>query len=415
MRVGMAWTAHSLVFDRPVSGASKTDYRIRFSFIAINASVFWGNTMCTSVQIPQVQSTSTLLPGQIQSLLQPIARDDIDALSREAQWETLLHCGRKVFFRGIIEFSNVCTCDCYYCGLRRSNRGVGRYQLAKGEILRQARWFADRGFGSVVLQSGQRRDPRFVGFLTDVVRSVKRETRSAMLPEGLGITLSVGEQSPDDYGRFFDAGAHRYLLNIETSSPRLFRRWHPENQAYDSRRRCLEYLRSIGFQVGTGVMIGAPWQTAADLAADVAFFKDMDVDMIGMVPYIPHPAAPLAAVAVDTAAVRQRRALLAIAAVRLVLQDVNIAVTTALQALAPMGREKGISFGANIIMHQAMASGCRKRHTLYNAKPRDDESNPDFQKALESRIRRLGRIVGRHEWGDPPHVFHRQALLRQSA
>jgi biotin synthase len=208
----------------------------------------------------------------------------------------MLHCGRKVFFRGIIEFSNVCTCDCYYCGLRRSNRGVGRYQLAKGEILRQARWFADRGFGSVVLQSGQRRDPRFVGFLTDVVRSVKRETRSAMLPEGLGITLSVGEQSPDDYGRFFDAGAHRYLLNIETSSPRLFRRWHPENQAYDSRRRCLEYLRSIGFQVGTGVMIGAPWQTAADLAADVAFFKDMDVDMIGMVPYIPHPAAPLAAV-----------------------------------------------------------------------------------------------------------------------
>jgi biotin synthase len=371
--------------------------------------------MRESVQIKNVKPPPTWSPGQIQSMLELTDRNDIDVLSREAQWATLFHCGRTVFFRGTIEFSNICSCDCHYCGIRRSNGGVARYQLNKGQILRQARCYAAAGFGSVVLQSGERRDPVFVDFVTGVVRSIKKETRSAILPDGLGITLSVGEQSPAVYSRFFDAGAHRYLLRIETSSPRLFRRWHPAGQTFDSRRRCLEHLRSIGYQVGTGVMIGAPWQTTADLAADVAFFKEVDVDMIGMGPYIPHHSAPLAAVDVDAPAVRLRRALLTIAATRLVLRDVNIAATTGLQALAPLGRESGLAFGANVIMHQFTPANCRKRDGLYNDKPCEDESGRGFQGALESRIRGLGRMVRRHQWGDSPHVSHRQALLRLSA
>jgi biotin synthase len=370
--------------------------------------------MSTPFQKPGHNQPSTLSAGQIQSMLDLTDRDAIDALSREARWMTLLHCGRTVYFRGIIEFSNICDCDCRYCGIRRSNRSAARYQLAKGEILRQARWCADRGFGSVVLQSGERRDARFVDFVTDVVRSIKRETRSAILPDGLGITLCVGEQSRETYGRFFDAGAHRYLLRIETSSPRLFRRWHPAGQSFDSRLRCLDHLRTLGYQVGSGVMIGAPWQTTADLAADVAFFRDMDIDMIGMGPYIPHHAAPLAAVGVDTPAVRLRHALLTIAAVRLVLRDVNIAATTALQTLAPLGREKGLAFGANVIMPQVTPARCRKNYTLYDDKPCGDETDSGFQKALESRIRGMGRMMGQHRWGDSPHVFHRQALLRSA-
>jgi biotin synthase len=361
------------------------------------------------------KSTTDFSTDRIRSLLELTDPKEIEALRREAHWATLLHCGNWVFFRGIIEFSNICTCDCHYCGIRCSNKGVVRYQLTKAQILRQAKWCAGRGFGSVILQSGERRDDQFVDFVADVVRSIKRETRCSRLPDGLGITLCVGEQSREGYERFFEAGAHRYLLRIETASPRLFRRWHPADQTFEERRRCLLLLRSIGYQVGTGVMIGAPWQTPADLAKDVAFFKEMDVDMIGMGPYIPHHAAPLAKVDVEPPAVRLQRALSTIAVVRLVLRDVNIAATTALQTLSPLGREKGLAFGANVIMPQVTSPDCRKQYTLYDAKPCDDETDPGFQRALERRIRNLGRKIGRNRWGDSPHARVRQAFLQGAA
>ncbi|WP_319522458.1 [FeFe] hydrogenase H-cluster radical SAM maturase HydE [uncultured Desulfosarcina sp.] len=361
------------------------------------------------------KSKTNFTTAKIRSLLESTGRKEIEALRQEAHWATLLHCGNRVYFRGIIEFSNICTCDCYYCGIRRSNKDVVRYQLAKTQILRQAKWCAERGFGSVVLQSGERRDARFVDFVTDVVRTVKNETRCSLLPDGLGITLCVGEQSREVYARFFEAGAHRYLLRIETASPSLFRRWHPPEQTFENRRRCLSHLRSIGYQVGTGVMIGAPWQTTADLAEDVAFFKEMDVDMIGMGPYIPHHAAPLAKVDVAPPAMRLQRALSTIAVVRLVLRDVNIAATTALQTLSPLGRERGLDFGANVIMPQVTSPECRKQYTLYDAKPCDNETDPGFQSALEKRIRNLGREVGRNRWGDSPHAWIRQAFIQGAA
>jgi biotin synthase len=360
-------------------------------------------------------STTNFPAARIRSLLELTGREEVEALRRKAERITLRHCGKGVFFRGIIEFSNICDCDCHYCGIRRGNRNVVRYQLTQAQILRQARWCADHGFGSVILQSGERRDARFVDFVADGVRAIKKETRCAVLPDGLGITLCVGEQSREAYERFFEAGAHRYLLRIETASPRLFRRWHPAGQTFEKRRQCLSDLRSIGYQVGTGVMIGAPWQTTTDLASDVAFFREMDVDMIGMGPYIPHHAAPLSQVDVAPPAVRLRRALLTIAVVRLVLRDVNIAATTALQTLSPFAREKGLAFGANVIMPQVTSPDCRKRYTLYDAKPGDDETAPGFQNALEKRIRNLGREVGRNRWGDSPHVRVRQARLQGTA
>lgn len=267
----------------------------------------------------------------------------------------------------------------------------------------------------MVLQSGERQDTQFVEFVSDVVRSVKQATRSERLPEGLGITLCVGEQSRETYRRFLDAGAHRYLLRIETSSPSLFRKWHPVDQTFAARLRCLEDLRAIGFQVGTGVMIGAPGQTAADLAADVNFFRELDPDMIGMGPYLPHHAAPLAAIPVAGPAQRLRLALLAIAVVRLVLRDVNIAATTALQALTPLGREMGLAFGANVIMPNVTPAEGRQCYSLYDDKPCDDETDPAFQPALEARILKMGRTLGCNRWGDSPHAQARQAGPRASA
>ncbi len=365
--------------------------------------------------IPDAMPKSALSPGQIRSLLELTDPEGVAALRREARQAANLHCGHTVFFRGIIEFSNVCNCDCYYCGIRRSNRKLTRYQLTRAEILRQAVWCARQGFGSVILQSGERRDRSFVNFVTTAVQAIKQATRSPLLPDGLGITLCVGEQSREAYQRFFDAGCHRYLLRIETRSPTLFKRWHPADQTLENRLNCLTHLRSIGYQVGTGVMIGAPWQTTADLAADIAWFREQDVDMIGMGPYIPHHAAPLAACAVDPPAARLERALTMIAVVRLVLRDVNIAATTALQALAPLGREQGLACGANVIMPQVTSPGCRKDYTLYDTKPCEDETETGFRKALAGRIRGMGLMVGYNRWGDAPHVRIRQARREGAA
>lgn len=369
--------------------------------------------MPPTARLPDLSSPALLSAAEIEGLLNLTSRDKIDTLRRKAHGTTLAYCGGAVYFRGIIEFSNICRCDCRYCGIRRSNGAVTRYQLTRNEILDQARWCADQGFGSVVLQSGERQDPSFVEFVIDAVRFIKQETRSDLLPDGLGITLCVGEQSRETYGRFFDAGAHRYLLRIETSSPLLFEQWHPVDQTYEGRRRCLDHLRSIGYQVGTGVMIGAPGQTQADLAADVLFFKDLDVDMIGMGPFIPHHATPLATADVAEPEDRLRLALLTIAVVRLVLRDVNIAATTALQTLAPLGREMGLAFGANVIMPQITPIAVRQGYTLYDGKPCTDETDPAFQQALETRILKMGRTEGRNQWGDSPHARARQAGSRR--
>lgn len=365
--------------------------------------------MPPSLNLPDLGVPAMLSAGEIESLLTLTSREAIDTVRRKAFDTTLAYCGQGVAYRGIIEFSNICQCDCRYCGIRRSNPAVSRYQLTRDEILDQARWCADRGFGSVVLQSGERRDAPFIDFVIDAVRSIKRATRSARLPEGLGITLCVGEQCRDTYDRFFDAGAHRYLLRIETSSPSLFARWHPADQRFENRLHCLELLRRIGYQVGTGVMIGAPWQTPADLATDVLFFRDQDVDMIGMGPYIPHHAAPLAEIAPLPPLERLRLSLLTIAVVRLILRDVNIAATTALQALAPLGREMGLAFGANVIMPQATPPDLRQRYILYDGKSIADETDPAFQEALAARILRMGRTPVHDQWGDAPHARRRGA------
>ena len=328
---------------------------------------------------------------------------EIEVLSKSAEVRLLQERGNAVYFRGLVEFSNICTCDCYYCGIRKSNTGVQRYLLQKEQIVEAARWCAQQGYGSIVLQSGERRDESFIDFVEDVVRSIKEATRSPGLPLGLGITLCVGEQNAEAYKRFFRAGAHRYLLRIETTSADLFSQLHPKTQSFSSRKQCLDLLKKIGFLVGTGVMIGLPGQTVEDLARDILFFRDLDIDMIGMGPYIVHPETPLSACKGEQVRCTDEVFLLSlkmIAVTRLVLRNVNIAATTALQAIKGDGREQGLLFGANVIMPQLTPEEFRKEYLLYEGKPCLDENAEQCKSCLSRRVASTGRVIAYDAWGD---------------
>ena len=231
-----------------------------------------------------------------------------------------------------------------------------------------------------------------------------------MQPDGLGITLCVGEQSEEAYARWFEAGAHRYLLRIETSSASLFAEIHPSTQRHETRLACLKSLRALGYQVGTGGMIGLPGQTVDDLVGDLLFFRDMDVDMLGMGPYIPHAQAVLpGAPPIMPADERLRLGLRMIAAARLLLRDINIAATTALQALADDGREQGLRFGANVIMPQVTPVRVRTMYTLYDGKPCLDDSAEQCAVCLEHRIASVGRRTLKNQWGDSARFGYRTA------
>jgi len=325
-------------------------------------------------------------------------------LYQQAYKVKLAEVGRKVYFRGIVEFSNVCTKNCYYCGIRRDNREVDRFTMTDDEVMECIQAAHLYRYGSVVLQSGERTDAAFVERVETLVRRIKE------IGDGeLGITLSLGEQSIETLQRWFDAGAHRYLLRIESSNPDLYHSLHPDDHDFRQRLDCIENLRTIGYQVGTGVMIGLPGQTLEDLANDILFFKDHDIDMIGMGPYIVHHNTPLADKMPDFDPARQLRlGLNMIAATRLFLRDVNIAATTALQALDPKGREMGLQAGANIIMPNITHTRYRNGYQLYDNKPCLDENAGMCRFCLDKRIDTIGEEVGYGEWGDSPHFLKKQ-------
>ncbi len=341
-------------------------------------------------------------------LLSASTPEQIEAVRAEAERVLLANCGDGVFLRGLVEASNACACDCLYCGIRKSNRDVNRYTLSLEDILACARQCADYGYGSMVIQSGERADKKFVDLVAEAVARIKAETQTDKQPDGLGITLCIGQQSYETYQRLYDAGAHRYLLRIESTNPKLFAKIHPADQTFESRVECLKMLRDIGYQVGTGVMIGLPGQTIEDLADDILFFSTMDIDMIGMGPFIPHPETPLWGEPVADVPARVQLALLMIAATRLKLRDVNIASTTALQALDPVGREKGLKFGANVIMPQMSPTDVRADYQLYPGKPCLDENAKECQSCLNMRIEFAGRKIGLYAWGDSQHAVKRQ-------
>ncbi len=318
--------------------------------------------------------------------------------------------GKKVYFRGLIEFSNVCDKDCFYCGIRKSNDQVKRYNLNDSEILDAVRFAHENNFGSVVLQSGENGSPVFTDRIENLIREIKQLSNNR-----LGITLSVGEQSETVYRRWFEAGAHRYLLRIETSNPFLYRKIHPDNELhiYDTRMNCLYLLRKIGYQVGTGVMIGLPFQTISDLANDLLFFQNFGIDMVGMGPYIEHSQTPLYEFRNQLLPLKERfdLSLKMIAVLRILMKNINIAAATALQAIDPLGREKGIKVGANIIMPNITPGFYRNDYSLYENKPCVDEEPAQCVGCLDARIALADGEIGYGEWGDSLHFEKRKGHL----
>jgi biotin synthase len=356
------------------------------------------------IDIEKFEDTAVIPDRQeIIQLLSLESPEKIEQLRCSAEKVLLNLRGDKVYFRGLIEFSNICRCDCYYCGIRKSNTTVDRYTLSKEQIVSSALWCGEQGYGSVVLQSGERNDPAFIDFVEDVVLSIKKGSRSPTLPNGVGITLSCGEQTEETYRRWFAAGAHRYLIRIEASNSVLYESLHPQTQPLLPRIECLKNLKKIGYKVGTGVMIGLPGQTIENLADDILFFKEVGADMIGMGPYIVHHATPMAHYKEKIASQSENIFLLSqkmIAVTRLTLKDVNIAASTALQAMKEDGRETGLTFGANIIMPQVTPVEVRKNYLLYEGKPCLDENAEQCRTCLSLRVASVGRTIGYNIWGD---------------
>jgi biotin synthase len=317
------------------------------------------------------------------------------------------YIGKKVWLRGLIEFSNVCGKDCLYCGIRKGNKNLTRYSLSDEEIIGAARFAYENKYGSIALQSGEIESQSFVSRIDGLLKKIKELSGNQ-----LGVTLSVGEQSFDVYKRWFDTGAHRYLLRIEATNRELYRKIHPDNIQHDFNRRmeCLKSIQDIGYQTGTGVMIGLPYQTLDDLAGDLLFMKDFDIDMCGMGPYIEHAETPLANTGESLFPLKERfdLTLKMIAVIRIMMKDINIVAATALQAIDPVGREKAVMIGANILMPNITPGRYRDSYKLYDNKPCTDDSAEDCQSCLEARVSLADSEIVYREWGDSKHYERRR-------
>jgi biotin synthase len=317
-----------------------------------------------------------------------------------------LNVGNKVYFRGLIEYSNKCKKDCYYCGVRASNKLPKRYQLDDSEVLEAAKFAYENRFGSLVIQSGERGDKSFTSKIEHLLREIKKLSNGK-----LGITLSCGEQTIETYLKWKEAGAHRYLLRIETSNKKLYSKLHPNDDIhhFDRRITALHHLKEAGYQLGTGVMIGLPFQTKDDLANDLLFLKKLDVDMAGMGPYIEHNDTPMYAFKgqLPSASNRFEMSLDMVALLRILMPKINIAATTAMQTIDPQGREKALYVGANVIMPNLTPVKYRDSYLLYRDKPCIDEEAEECQNCLEARIRVAGGEIGYDEWGDSLHFIER--------
>jgi biotin synthase len=315
--------------------------------------------------------------------------------------------GNKVWIRGLIEFSNICSKDCLYCGIRKGNKKLERYSLSDDEILTAAKYAYDNRYGSIALQSGELESHNVTNRIENLIHKIKELSNGE-----LGITLSVGEQEPKAYKKWFDAGAHRYLLRIESTNRILYNRIHPNNTRHDFQRRldCLKSLQDIGYQTGTGVMIGLPFQTLEDLAGDLLFMREFDIDMCGMGPYIEHADTPLTVYSDKLMPLTERLdlTLKMIALLRIMMKDINIVAATALQAIEPAGREKAVKVGANIIMPNITPGKYRSSYKLYENKPCTDDTIEDCQSCSEGRTSFAGYEVIYGEWGDTKHYERRR-------
>lgn len=312
----------------------------------------------------------------ISSHQDPVLAEYLFAQAREVRH---IHYDHDVYIRGLIEFTNYCKNDCYYCGIRRSNRNANRYRLTKEEILSCCASGYELGFRTFVLQGGE--DGYFTDeVLSDIVRSIK------MNHPDCAVTLSVGERSRESYQRLFDAGAERYLLRHETYDSKHYASLHPQELTAANRQRCLSDLKEIGYQVGTGFMVGSPGQTYENLADDMLFLKKLNPQMVGIGPFIPHCDT----IYRDEKAGTLELTLFLLGVIRLMLPKVLLPSTTALGTIHPTGREQGILAGANVVMPNLSPVSVRKDYSLYDNKICTGDEAAECRHCLENRIRSVG-------------------------
>jgi biotin synthase len=290
------------------------------------------------------------------------------------------HLSTDVQLRGLIEFSNICRKNCAYCGLRAENRGAERYRLTPEEIVATAQAAERLGYKTVVLQSGE--DMWFTAArLAAIIHEIKAATN-------LAITLSAGERDRDTYARWREAGADRYLLRIETTDPTLFAAIHPDSNL-EARKACLYTLRELGYQLGTGVMVGLPGQTPDTLAGDVLWMHELGAEMIGVGPFIPHPDTPLK----DETGGTVEQTLRLVAVLRLVFPHAHLPATTAMGSLHPFGRERALQAGANVVMPNVTPGDVRPKYEIYPGKICLTDDAEHCRGCITGRIRAIGRTV----------------------
>lgn len=290
--------------------------------------------------------------------------------------------GSDVYVRGLIEIGNVCRNDCYYCGIRRSNRHCQRYQLRPAEILKRCEEGYRLGFRTFVLQGGENAAVHDLP-LCDTIAAIKQAHPDC------AVTLSLGERSTDSYARLREAGADRYLLRHETADPEHYAMLHPKEMSFENRMRCLKDLKELGYQVGCGFMVGSPYQTAAHLAKDLKFIEEFQPEMCGIGPFVPHADTPFG----DRTPGSVELTCYLLSVIRLIRPDILLPSTTALGTLDPQGREKGILAGANVVMPNLSPPAVRKKYMLYNNKVSDGAESAECLDNLRRRMASIGYQV----------------------
>jgi len=288
--------------------------------------------------------------------------------------------GDEVHLRGLIEFSNICKSSCKYCGLRCQNSKVKRYRLKADEILHFAKEGIKLGYKTLVMQSGE--DSYYTpDVLCPVISEIKKYD--------VALTLSIGERSTEEYKAFKKAGADRYLIRIETTDRKLYKKLHP-NMDFDNRLRCIEDLKTLGYEVGTGCLVGLPEQSVSSLADDILFFKSINADMIGIGPFIPHPDTPLKS---ELKPENFDMALKVMAVTRLLLPDINIPATTAMETINPNGRIIALQRGANVVMPNILTAEYKIKYEIYPNKICINEHSGKCRHCIENKINSIGRTV----------------------
>lgn len=329
--------------------------------------------------IKKAQESHILTKDEIVSILNDESVNEF--LFKTADKVREKYVGNEIHLRALIEFSNICRCNCKYCGLRKDNSSVQRYRLKKEEVLEFANNAKEYGYQTIVLQSGED-----AFFSTEKMCGIIREVKSL----GFAITLSLGEKTLEEYEAYKAAGADRYLLRIETTDGELYKKMHP-NMSHKNRFDALKNLKKAGFETGTGCLVGLPGQTKESLADDILFFKEIDADMIGIGPFIPSPETPLA----QEKGGEFEMALKVMALTRLLLPDINMPATTAMETLRPNGRIIALQCGANVVMPNVTEGEYKKKYEIYPGKAGLNSTPDEYKKSITEKIHAIGRTISK--------------------